>query len=66
MKCPKCKSTNTRKVWVHEPNWRIGAVGAGQQICKDCNHQDDWLLFCDPPIIIKYVPPIIDPGDSNE
>jgi len=61
MKCPKCKSSRTRKVWVHESNWHVG-----HQICQDCGHQDDWLLFCDPPIIIKSEPYIIDPGDSNE
>lgn len=59
MKCPKCKSTNTRKVWVHEPNWHVG-----HEICKDCSHQDNWLLFYDPPIVIKSV--IEDVGESND
>jgi len=69
MKCPKCNSKDTRKVWVHEPNWHMG-----HQICLNplCKHQGDWLLFCEPPIIIEtnphkiLIPGIDDTGDSNE
>lgn len=63
MKCPKCNSANTRKVWVHEPNWHVG-----HEICKDCGHQDHWGLFCDPPIDFNLVfpPVIVDTGESDD
>lgn len=46
----------------------------GHQICLNplCKHQGDWLLFCEPPIIIEtnphkiLIPGIDDTGDSNE
>jgi hypothetical protein len=51
MKCPKCQSVDTRKVWVHEPDWKIGT-----QRCLNplCGHVGDWLLFCELPIVIDY------------
>ncbi len=41
MKCPKCGSENTKKVYVRDPDWKPGT-----QRCKDCGHVGDWLLFC--------------------
>ena len=43
MRCPKCKSTDTRKPSVREARWKLGT-----QICNDCDHQDDWIRFIKP------------------
>lgn len=45
MKCPNCRSKNTKRVWSGDSEWH-----AGHQRCHDCNHQDHWGSFCDPPI----------------
>ena len=45
MKCPKCESKNTKKVSVIDPKWHVG-----HQRCNECGFQDDWGLFCDPPL----------------
>lgn len=50
MKCPRCKSNNTKKVSVTDRKWKIG-----HQRCKDCGHQDVWEKFCDPPFEIKVL-----------
>ena len=42
MKCPKCGSTNTHKPSVRSARWKVGT-----QICGDCDHQSDWIDFCD-------------------
>lgn len=41
MKCPKCGSEHTRKVWVRDPDWKPGT-----QRCLDCKYVGDWLEFC--------------------
>ena len=45
MKCPKCGSTDTKKVSVLDPNWKPGA-----QRCNACQHQEHWLAFCSKPV----------------
>ena len=57
MKCPKCKSENTKRVYSGDPNWHMG-----HQRCKECNYQDDWGEFLDPPFRIVS----IDPEGKNE
>lgn len=42
MKCPKCGSTNTKKVSVMSKDWKIG-----RHICLDCQYMDHWLFFLD-------------------
>jgi len=49
MKCPKCKSTNTKKVSVIRKDWRMG-----HQQCLDCHHKDHWNHFCDPPLLVQF------------
>lgn len=61
MKCPKCNSTDTKKVYVSDPKWHIGHQRCQNPLCK---YQGDWLEFCDPPIVFKQV--IIDIGDNND
>lgn len=62
MKCPKCKSTDTKKVSVSSPNWKIGA-----QQCQQCGHQDHWGEFCEPPLRIKFDGPrILMPGIDKD
>jgi len=62
MKCPKCNSINTKKVSVMRSNWKLGA-----HICNDCNYQDHWGEFCEPPLRIKFEDPkIILPGTDEE
>lgn len=51
MRCPKCSSTDTKKVYVNDPNWHIG-----HQRCQSCRYQDSWGLFCDPPMPIESSP----------
>lgn len=48
MKCSKCKSNNTKKVYVSDPNWHMG-----HERCQDCKYQDDWGEFCEPPLILN-------------
>jgi hypothetical protein len=48
MKCPKCQSEDTKKVYLSDPKWK-----AGHQRCQKCLHQDDWGAFCTPPIVIE-------------
>lgn len=48
MKCPKCASEETSKVYVTDLNWHVG-----HQRCNNCGHQDDWGLFCDPPVLVS-------------
>lgn len=40
MKCPKCKSENTKKVSVIDPNWKCG-----DHRCNDCLYQANWTEF---------------------
>lgn len=62
MKCLECKSTDTKKVSVRDPGWKIGA-----QRCNQCGHQDDWGEFCEPPFRVKFESPrIILPGIDEE
>jgi hypothetical protein len=43
-------------------NWKLGA-----HICNDCNYQDHWGEFCEPPLRIKFEDPkIILPGTDEE
>ncbi len=41
MICPKCKSSNTKKVSVMDEKHHIG-----HQRCMDCKFQCDWTHFC--------------------
>jgi hypothetical protein len=52
MKCPGCKSQNTKKVASNDLNWR-----AGHQRCNDCGHQCHWHQFCAVPLMEVYLPP---------
>jgi lipocalin len=61
MKCPKCNSSDTKKVYVSDPEWHIGHQRCQNPLCK---YQGDWLEFCDLPIVFKQV--IIDIGDNND
>ncbi len=40
MKCPKCKSNDTKKVYVMNKNWK-----PGHQICNNCNYRANWIEF---------------------
>ena len=46
MKCPKCQSTDTKKVSVNDPAWAVG-----HQRCNNCGHQCHWNQFYDPPLM---------------
>ena len=66
MKCPKCNSQNTKKVYVSDPNWHCGHQRCQNPLCK---YQGDWLEFCEPHIIIGnkvLMPGIDDLGDNND
>lgn len=69
MKCPKCNSADTKKVYVSDPSWHVGHQRCQNPLCK---YQGDWLEFCEPPIIIGnnphkiLIPGIDDTGESND
>jgi len=69
MKCPKCNSKDTKKVYVSDPEWHVGHQRCQSALCK---YQGDWLEFCEPPIIIGdnphkiIIPGIDDTGENND
>ena len=40
MKCPNCGSSDTQKPGVMSARWKMG-----EQFCRDCDYQGDWLEF---------------------
>jgi hypothetical protein len=54
MKCPECKSEDTKRISTRSEYWKPGL-----QQCNQCGHQANWGEFCDPPIRIKIETPII-------
>lgn len=44
MRCPSCKSRETKKVSALDPDWKAGA-----QRCRACGHQGHWTSFAEIP-----------------
>ena len=42
MRCPRCQSEKTRKIWVMESDWFLDG-----HRCLACGHKDYWTEFCD-------------------
>lgn len=45
MPCPKCQSTNTKKVTILSPQWRVGA-----EKCLKCGFIGHWAQFLKEPL----------------
>lgn len=69
MKCPKCNSLDTKKVYVSDPNWHVGHQRCQNALCK---YQGHWGEFCEPPLIFGdnpnkiIIPGIDDTGEFND
>jgi hypothetical protein len=52
MKCPKCSSLDTKKVYIRDSNWHPGHERCQNALCK---YQGDWTEFCDPPLYFNKI-----------
>lgn len=63
MRCPKCDTVDTKKVYVSDPNWHLGHQRCQNPLCK---YQGHWLEFCELPNHKIIIPGIDDKGDTND